>query len=81
MGKLADDVFPKKPERFPNGWAIRDANIISKSAAAPKAVIPCLSKGCRQKCHVWTAPSWHGKTLRRRLGRCSHVFGLYVRFT
>jgi hypothetical protein len=25
------------------------------------------------KCHVWTAPSWQGKTSRRRLGRCSHV--------
>jgi hypothetical protein len=26
--------------------------------------------------HVWTAPSWQGKTLRRSVGRCSHVFGL-----
>ena len=32
-------------------------------------------------CHVWTAPSWQGKTSRRRLGRCSHVFGLLTRFT
>ena len=33
------------------------------------------------KSHVWTAPSWQGKTLRRRLGRCSHVSGLFVRLT
>jgi hypothetical protein len=26
--------------------------------------------------HVWTAPSWQGESSRRRLGRCSHVFGL-----
>src|SRR5262249_22242621 len=32
-------------------------------------------------CHVWTAPSWQGKTSRRRLGRCSHVFGLLARHT
>ncbi len=31
--------------------------------------------------HVWTAPGWQGKSSRRRLGRCSHVFGLLVRFT
>src|SRR5437016_494597 len=31
--------------------------------------------------HVWTAPSWQGLFSRRRLGRCSHVFGLFVRFT
>ncbi|WP_081851133.1 LysR family transcriptional regulator [Bradyrhizobium sp. URHD0069] len=27
-------------------------------------------------CHVWTAPDWQEKSSRRRLGRCSHVFGL-----
>ena len=32
-------------------------------------------------CHVWTAPSWQGKTSRRSLGRYSHVFGLLARFT
>jgi hypothetical protein len=26
--------------------------------------------------HVWTAPSWQGESSRRRVGRCSHVFGL-----
>src|SRR5438874_1232062 len=26
--------------------------------------------------HVWTAPGWQEKSLRRRLGRCCHVFGL-----
>ena len=31
--------------------------------------------------HVWTAPSWQGESSRYRLGRCSHVFGLCVRFT
>ena len=34
-----------------------------------------------QKCPVWTAPSWQGKSSRRFAGRCSHVFGLLVRFT
>ena len=29
-------------------------------------------------CHVWTAPSWQGKSSRRVAGRCSHVFGLLV---
>jgi hypothetical protein len=27
-------------------------------------------------CHVWTAPGWQGKSSRRRLGRCCHLFGL-----
>ena len=31
--------------------------------------------------HVWTAPSWQGESSRRRLGRCTHVFGLLARFT
>jgi hypothetical protein len=34
-----------------------------------------------QMCHVWTAPSWQGESSRRVAGRCSHVFGLLVRFT
>jgi hypothetical protein len=32
-------------------------------------------------CHVWTAPSWQGLFSRLQVGRCSHVFGLFVRFT
>jgi hypothetical protein len=32
-------------------------------------------------CHVWTAPSWQGFSSRLQVGRCSHVFGLFVRFT
>jgi hypothetical protein len=32
-------------------------------------------------CHVWTAPSWQGFSPRLQVGRCSHVFGLFVRFT
>src|SRR5262249_61739849 len=32
-------------------------------------------------CHVWTAPSWQGLSSRLQVGRCSHVFGLFVRFT
>ena len=32
-------------------------------------------------CHVWTAPSWQGKSLRYVAGRCRHVFGLLMRFT
>src|SRR5262249_15152730 len=31
-------------------------------------------------CHVWTAPSWQGFSSRLQVGRCSHVFGLFVRF-
>ena len=34
------------------------------------------SVGMSQRCHVWTAPGWQEKSLRRRLGRCCHVFGL-----
>jgi hypothetical protein len=30
-------------------------------------------------CHVWTAPGWQEESSRRRLGRCSHVFGLLAR--
>jgi integrase len=32
-------------------------------------------------CHVWTAPDWQGLSSRSKLGRCSHVFGLLMRFT
>src|SRR5262249_51145929 len=32
-------------------------------------------------CHVWTAPSWQGLSSRPQAGRCSHVFGLLMRFT
>src|SRR5882672_1249520 len=32
-------------------------------------------------CHVWTAPDWQGESSRRRLDRCSHLFGLLVRYT
>jgi hypothetical protein len=31
--------------------------------------------------HVWTAPSWQELSSRYRVGRCSHVFGLWMRFT
>src|SRR5262245_17351794 len=34
-----------------------------------------------QKCHVWTAPGWQGLSSRPQAGRCSHVFGLLMRFT
>src|SRR5262249_33715600 len=34
-----------------------------------------------QMSHVWTAPSWQGFSSRLQAGRCSHVFGLLVRFT
>src|SRR5262249_39360590 len=43
-----------------------------------------LSESCSQMsalCHVWTAPSWQGESSRCSLGRCSHVFGLFARFT
>jgi len=43
------------------------------------AILP-LSFEINVMCHVWTAPSWQGKTSRRRLGRCNHVFGLLARF-
>jgi hypothetical protein len=28
-----------------------------------------------------TAPGWQGFSSRLQVGRCSHVFGLFVRFT
>ena len=31
--------------------------------------------------HVWTAPGWQEESSRCRVGRCSHVFGLFARFT
>jgi hypothetical protein len=33
------------------------------------------------KCHVWTAPSWQGLSLRLQACRCGHVFGLLARHT
>ena len=32
------------------------------------------------KCHVWTAPELAREIFTSRAGRCSHVFGLLVRF-
>ena len=40
-----------------------------------------LQQALAKSGHVWTAPGWQGESSRRRLGRCSHVFGLLVRFT
>ena len=35
-----------------------------------------------EKCHVWTAPVWQELSSRFcSIGRCSHVFGLLMRFT
>jgi hypothetical protein len=31
--------------------------------------------------HVWTAPGWQGESSLCSIGRSSHVFGLFVRFT
>jgi hypothetical protein len=31
--------------------------------------------------HVWTAPGWQGESSRCSIGRSSHVFGLFARFT
>jgi hypothetical protein len=42
---------------------------------------PKRNRWTSQMCHVWTAPSWQGLSSRPRAGRCSHVFGLLVRFT
>src|SRR5262245_35816875 len=53
----------------------RDA--ASAFANSGQAVLQALGA----MCHVWTAPGWQGKSSRCRLGRCSHVFGLFVRFT
>ena len=32
-------------------------------------------------CHVWTAPGWQEFFHVCSIGRCSHVFGLFARFT
>jgi hypothetical protein len=40
-----------------------------------------LSRRRLDQGHVWTAPGWQEESSRCRVGRCSHVFGLLVRFT
>src|SRR5882672_8187650 len=38
--------------------------------------------GTSHLCHVWTAPVWQELSSRFcSIGRCSHVFGLLMRFT
>src|ERR1700754_513791 len=32
-------------------------------------------------CHVRTAPNWHEPLPVSSIGRCNHVFGLWLRFT
>src|SRR5262249_29471775 len=48
---------------------------------APLKADKAQSVGMLALCHVWTAPSWQGLSSRLQVGRCSHVFGLFVRFT
>jgi hypothetical protein len=51
------------------------AGLPAHSAVPPIAdILRAAATGA--KCHVWTAPGWQGESSRRRLGRCSHVFGL-----
>ena len=45
-------------------------------SVAPRKRQPATKMRPVVKGHVWTAPSWQGEASRRRLGRCSHVFGL-----
>jgi len=42
----------------------------------PRKPKDLLTTVTADKCHVWTAPGWQGKSSRRVAGRCSHVFGL-----
>src|SRR5262245_4732985 len=47
------------------------------SPVYPHEQTSSLPSGISEKCHVWTAPGWQEESSRRRLGRCSHVFGLF----
>jgi hypothetical protein len=49
-------------------------NLVATSAFGEERKFPRISMSAL--CHVWTAPGWQEKSSRRRLGRCSHVFGL-----
>ena len=62
------------------GYADR---IATDAKLREKVVSEVEERTCAQLglCHVWTAPSWQGKSSRCVAGRCSHVFGLLVRFT
>jgi hypothetical protein len=79
-GRNAIGVQPECPR-----WVIRVAPTGSK--ASPNVCYAfnsdriCASQRTDAMCHVWTAPSWQGESSRRVAGRCSHVFGLLVRFT
>jgi hypothetical protein len=54
----------------------------AQDLSPPNHHFPLATRGRSiQRCHVWTAPSCQGKTSPRRLGRCSHVFGLLARHT
>ena len=52
-----------------------------ESNHSPCPVIRSARPTLAVSCHVWTAPSWQGESSRRVTGRCSHVFGLFGRFT
>src|SRR5678816_1044848 len=50
------------------------------SVPGPKSDLGCAPRDVA-KGHVWTAPGWQEESSPCRIGRCSHVFGLFARFT
>jgi hypothetical protein len=67
------------------GFHGSQARIASKSGGESKSEPECQLSPVAdipsewlssELCHVWTAPGWQELSSRRRLGRCSHVFGL-----
>jgi hypothetical protein len=45
---------------------------------APRKRTQVGRRGMSEMCHVWTAPSWQGKSSRRIAGRCSVTYGTPV---
>ncbi len=61
------------------GQLRRFGPVLSTSGLPQLRTSRCTERGDAM-CHVWTAPGWQGLFSRCRLGRCSHVFGLQMRF-
>ena len=64
------DQVPVKSPHSTMQWHIWVVLTAGSTGSALRAVRP-------PNLHVWTAPSWQGKSSRYVAGRCSHVFGLF----
>jgi hypothetical protein len=61
---------------------LRKSNGTLPSSALPSTADIPPHRVTSEKCHVWTAPDWQELSSRFcSIGRCSHVFGLLMRFT